>query len=267
MENTTTTFNEANTPEDIGKPLDPIVEPAKTEEKKDESTVNMRTNEGKALVALSENGLPVPKNIEEEFRVADALLKGKGLPDWVKTSVQAFVVSQFCRALGFQPIVGVQFMQMVNGRLSLWGEGPLAAVRNSGQLESIEEFFSTKDYVKICWDNKNLDAEVEFAVCRVKRFGAPTKEFVFSAKDANQVKRGIEDIWKKWRPIMMKRKARAIALKDEFGDVLLGAPISEYTFHTAPDFEKDAPAAPKLEDRLNARATQEPTAAPVGQVQ
>lgn len=252
METTVTTFNDADKPEDLGKTVE--VEPEKKEEK---TSISLRTTEGKAMLMLSQNGLPVPKNIEEEFRLASALLNGGGLPQWVKTPIQAMVVSQFCRALGFQPIVGAQFTQMVNGRISIWGEGPLAAVRNSGKLEWINEFYITDKYEVISWKNKNLDAPLFAAVCEIKRMGAPAKEFVFTAKDADQVKRGIEDVWKKWRGIMMKRKARAIALKDEFGDVLLGAPISEYNFHTAPDFEQDAPATKKLEDRLNARLQEE----------
>lgn len=245
-----TTFDDVTTPGELGKPVEETEIP------------NLKTNQGKAMVALAENGMPMPKNIEEEYRVAEALLKGRGLPEWVKTPVQAFVVSQFSRAFGFQPIVGVQFMQMVNGRLSLWGEGPLAAVRNSGKLEWISEFFITEKYEVISWKNKNLDAPIFAAVCEVKRFGAPSKEFVFTAKDADQVQRGIEAIWKKWRGIMMKRKARAIALKDEFGDVLLGAPIAEYNFHTAPDFEKDIgpTQTQSLEEKLNARLVPAPQA-------
>jgi hypothetical protein len=192
-----------------------------------------------AKVELNARGLPLPKNIDEAFRIAEAMFKGGAFPKWVKSAVQALAVSQFCRSLGLDPMVGIQHVCEINGRLSLWGEGPLAAVRASGKLEFIQEIFVDKDYKTICLENKNLDAEIFAAVCRVQRIDSDlVVERFFTAEDEKTAMKGLPAVWKGYRRIMYKRKARAEALKDEFGDILGGAGIAEYDYHTAPDIEE-----------------------------
>lgn len=223
------------------------------EKKPEEQPQAPQTQQQKMVVELNKFGVPVPSNIDEAFRLATAMWQGKSFPAWVKTPIQALAVSQFCRSLGLDPMVGIQHTCEVNGRISLWGEGPLAAVRSSGKLEWIEEIFLDKEYKEITMANKNLDAELFAAVCRVKRIGSSKPvERSFTNKDEQTAMKGLANIWKGYKRIMYKRKARAEALKDEFGDVLGGAGIAEYDFHSAPDSqlhggEKQITAKERLE--------------------
>lgn len=193
----------------------------------------------KAVVLLNEQGLPMPKDFDAAYRVADAMHKGGAFPKWVRNAMQALAVSQFCRSLKLDPMTGVQHVCEINGRLALWGEGPLAAVRSSGQLDSIKEVFLTKDYKEICLANKNLDAELFAVSCTIVRKHADgrleTVERAFTNKDEAKALKGLADVWKGYQRIMYKRKARAEAIKDLFGDVIAGARIAEYDDNFAPD--------------------------------
>lgn len=203
----------------------------------------------KASIVLNERGLPIPSDIDGAYRVAEMWLRGGALPKWIKNATQALAAAQYCRSYGLEPLTAIQHLCEINGKMTFWGEGPLAVVRKSGELESINEFFIDADYNKICFSNKNLKSPIYAAICQLKRKGAVEKEFHFTVEDARRVNRGIEAIWKAYPDIMMKRKCRALALKDEFGDYLVGAGIAEYDFEKAPDL--DTEEQPKLADVLN----------------
>lgn len=210
----------------------------------------------KAVVVLNAQGVAMPADFDAAYRVADAMFRGGSFPKWVKTAIQALAVSQFCRSLNLDPMTGVQHVCEVNGRLSLWGEGPLAAVRASGKLKSIREVFLTKDYKEICLENKNLDAELFACVCQVERTDGSKVERSFTEKDAKTAIQGLPEVWKKYPRVMWKRKARAEALKDLFGDVLVGAGIAEWDATYAPDVQVEgvlqnaAPLSSRLNERL-----------------
>lgn len=227
------------------------VEPTK-EKPKEEKHVN------NAVIQLNERGVANPHDIETGFRVAKALFQGKGFPNWVKSAEQAFAVSQFLRSLNLDVMTGIQHVCEVNGRLTLWGEGPLAAVRASNRLKSIKEIFLTKDYKEISLKNKNLDAELFAVVCTMVRDDGERVERAFTLADELKANQGIPAIWKGYKRIMYKRKARAECIKDLFGDVILGAGIAEYDFETAPDLNPTGEPQPSLAERLNQKALPTP---------
>lgn len=207
------------------------------------------------VVELNARGLALPTDIDAAYRIADMGFRGGAFPKWVKSAIQALAVSQFCRALGLEPMTGMQHVCEVNGRLSLWGEGPLAAVRASGKMVSIQEIFLTKDYKKICLENKNLDAEQFAATCIMVREGGERVERSFTNKDEMLCMKGLPNVWKGYQRVMYKRKARAEVIKDLFGDVVAGAGIAEWDANTAPDLVLDSEPQKSLTERLNERGT------------
>lgn len=211
------------------------------------------TPASKVPVALNERGLPAPQDLEGMYRVISTLYKGKAFPAWVKSPEQAVAVSQFLKNLGLEVMTGIQHVCEVNGRLCLWGEGPLAAVRASGKMKSIKEIFLDANYKEICLKNKNLDSEIFAAVCTMVRVDGERIERSFTARDAEKATQGIAAIWKGYRRIMFKRKARAECIKDLFGDVVLGAGIAEYDFEAAPDMgsQQEGQVRGSLADRMN----------------
>lgn len=186
-------------------------------------------------VGINERGIAAPIDLDSAFRMANALFKGSAFPKWVRSSEQALAVSLFLKNLGLEVMTGIQHVCEVNGRLTLWGEGPLAAVRASGKLNSIKEYFLTKDYKEICLKNKNLDAPLFAAVCVMTRIDGERVERSFTNKDEDKAEQGVAAIWSSYQRIMYKRKARAECIKDLFGDVVLGAGIAEYDFNGSPD--------------------------------
>ena len=207
----------------------------------------------KAVVILNQQGIPMPADFDAAFRVADAMYRGGAFPKWVKSPIQALAISQFCRSLGLDPMTGVQHTCEINGRLATWGEGPLAAVRASKKLTMLKEIFITKDYQEICLGNKNLDAPLFAAVCQMQRSSGERIERYFTNEDEKKAMKGLPEVWRGYQRIMYKRKARAEAIKDLFGDVIAGARIAEYDDNQAPDMGLGViqPAQASLAEKMN----------------
>jgi len=184
---------------------------------------------------ISSDGDIQIKNVNDLHRVSKMLLMSGMLPKAYDTPEKIMAAVTLARELGLKPLIALKNISVINGTPSIWGDLPVAMVRNSGKLESIEEFCIDKEYKKIGFENKNIDAPIFSAVCIVKRKDEEAKSFYYSALDASKNKNSTNDVWKSNFSIMMKRKARAIALKDVFGDVLNAVPIAEYDFDTIPN--------------------------------
>lgn len=176
----------------------------------------------------NENGLMLGSTLEERFRVCSLYVASGMLPKSYNTPEKAFIGIQYALELGFkdQPLTALKNIAVINGMPSIWGELPLALAMKSGLLEHIDEYFVDKN-------NKRLDStctaeQVFAAVCVVKRNGI-TFERAYTQND--KTKLGVQAIWNQFEKIMMKRKARAVALKDAFPDVLLGITVGEYEYH------------------------------------
>jgi hypothetical protein len=196
-------------------------------------------------IAIMEDGDVNTKTINELYRYAGLLLTGGILPKAFDTKEKICTGLLYLKELGLKPMTSFRNLAVINGTPSLWGELPLSLVRRSGLLESIEEFCIDKDYKQLSLENKNLDADIFAAVCRVKRKNAPIKEFFYTKADADKNPNATSAVWKSYRSIMMKRKARSLAIKDEFSDIIGGCGISEYDDDTIPSDNVALP--PKLD--------------------
>lgn len=109
-----------------------------------------------------------------------------------------------------------QWCMMVNGRLALWGDLPMALVMRSGLLADIDEHYEG-------------EGESLRAVCTVTRRGMSPHTRVYSVADARRA--GLWDRggpWKTHGLRMLQMRARAFALRDRFADVLGGLDIAEH---------------------------------------
>jgi len=118
--------------------------------------------------------------------------------------------------LGLNPMQSLQQVAVINGRPAMFGDGPLALCLKSGVMEGspIESF-----------EGKGEDLT---AVCTVKRKGSEpaTKRFsVAMAKKASLW--GKQGPWTQYPSRMLQVRARAMALRDQFADVLAGIHIGE----------------------------------------
>lgn len=118
--------------------------------------------------------------------------------------------------VGLSPVQACNNIMIVGGRATIYGDGALALVRESGQLASIKEWI----------DGTDVEAT---AYCEVQRKGeAEPRRFKFDVPDAMRAKLwGQVGPWSQYPERMLTMRARAWALRDVFTDVLCGLGIFE----------------------------------------
>lgn len=208
---------------------------------------------------LNQKGQFALNTIEDQLAYAQRLMKEEMVSSTFKTPQQVIVGIQYCKALGLEPALGLKMMYVVNGRPCLYSEGPLALCQRTGLIEKMEEFFIDEDYNKICLENKNLKSKVFGAITRVWRKGDDlVQEDYFTLDDLAQAgldknsKGQKKDVWQKWERLMLRYKARTIALRSKFADLIAGIPVAEYDFHFSPETPniKEAQTT-EMADKLN----------------
>lgn len=194
------------------------------------TSLELKSNGGMSLVSLS-----------DQLAFAQRLMTEKMISNTFETPQQVVIGIQYAKALGIEPIVGLKMMYVVGGKPSLYSEGPLALCQRQPCFGSIEEFFIDEEGQKICFENKNLKSKVWGSVTRVWRKDDPrAQEDYFTLEDLARAKLdvnkyGKKDVWAKFERIMMRYKARTMALKSKFADLIGGIPIAEYDDHFSPE--------------------------------
>lgn len=188
-----------------------------------------QTAQTPAPLKTDDRGLVLGSTMEERYRVCSLYVKSGMLPKGYDTPEKAFIGIQYALELGFkdQPLTALKNIAVINGMPSIWGELPLALVLRSGQLETISEYYENSKGEKL--PDTCSNEEVFAAICEIKRKGFDKRRFAFTQNDRTTL--GVAAIWKQFTKIMMKRKARAIAIKDVFPDIMLGFDIGEYSYH------------------------------------
>lgn len=170
--------------------------------------------------------------VDDMRETAGILCQSGLLPDGYGTAAQVFVGLQAGAEMGLKPMQALNSIAVIHGRPTLWGDSALAMVRSSGFLEAFEEYFEMDDKPVAAKDlmYSNL-ADVPdklIAVCISKRVGMKASTHYFSVADAK-----LADLWNKagtWRTHfkrMMKYKARAFNLRDNYSDVTYGMHLQE----------------------------------------
>jgi len=204
--------------------------------------------------------LPAPKTLEEAMQLATALSASNMLPKQFQEKPENVLVAMmWSHNLNIPAIQGMQYIAVVNGRPSLYGDGLLAVCMNSGLLLDIKEEFKQ-------------DGENFVAICTVTRQGKPTPVVAsFSVNDAKRAGLwGKAGPWSAYPKRMLKMRARSFALRDAFPDVLSGMASAE-EMEDVIDVRPSAPAAAepqpvevteprKMPRRRTRKAAEEPVA-------
>lgn len=183
-------------------------------------------------IAVNDKGRLVTSTHTELMRYCAVILKGGGVNKRFETPEQVFAALMLVREKGL-PDSAINQVAIVQGNISLYGDLPLALVQKTNQLSTFREVWFDKDYNEIKFSNKNLNADVFGAVCFISRGKGDVQEFAFTLDDAK--KAGVFPAnamspWTKHTRIMMRYKARSIALKSLFADVISGTSILEYDY-------------------------------------
>lgn len=185
--------------------------------------------------------------IDEQLRFADTLIRQGMISSTFTTPQQVVVAMQWAKTMRMEVMSALRLMYVVDGRPCLWGDGPLMLVQRSGELESIIEFFVDEKGERICSESKNLASPVWGSVTQVWKKGDPRmQEDFFSVEDLKRA--GLEttragkkkETWLKFERIMMRMKARTMALKSKFANHVNGVPVAEYDHHFSPDMPTES---------------------------
>ena len=153
-----------------------------------------------------------PRDYEEAQRLAKLLCDAKMSPQGFEKPETCLVGILQGMEMGLSPLFALQRMAIVDGRLTIWGDGALALVLRSGLCVSITEWLEGDDESE--W----------ISHCEVLREGwdRPIVRS-FAVQDARRA-----NLWHKPGPWteypkrMLQMRARAFALRDVFADVLGG---------------------------------------------
>lgn len=177
--------------------------------------------EPKLPILANGRGLAL-RSMEDMWRFAKAVRDSGLAPGSFQRPEQILIAIQCGAELGMPPMRSLQSFCVVNGAARLWGDAPLALVRQSGFLEYIKE---------------SIEGEGDdmVAVCETKRKGDPEpKRAEFSVEDAKQAglwgktsSSGKPMPWTQYPKRMLQMRARSFNLRDNFPDAFGGASIAE----------------------------------------
>lgn len=172
-----------------------------------------------ALAMTSERsvGAIIPQDIEQAYRLANAICHADMAPRaYNKDPNKVMVGILHGMEIGLTPMAALQSIAVINGMPTVWGDGAMALVENSGLLENKKEYLEG-------------EGEGVRAVCRLKRKGREepiVQTFSWDeAKKAGLTRK--QGPWQEYPRRMLQMRARAWALRDGFSDVLKGLGIAE----------------------------------------
>lgn len=211
-----------------------IVDDNNSQDLVDETEVKEKKEKTKALSPMSvdERGAITARDSSEEWRIANVMLHSEAVPKVFKTAEQVMMAMQFLRRFGMDPIICLRQITIINGSLSIWGELPLGICNKSGKIKFMKEWIWDKNYNEICFENKNLDAEVYGATCEIEIVGKDRKKYSFTSGDAKKAGLWDKSVWKLYPKRMLQMRARSWALKDELPEIISGVSILEYDHGT-----------------------------------
>jgi hypothetical protein len=174
-----------------------------------------------------------PTSLEEVVALAKVYAKVPSIKAQHNSLENVIFVILYCLEHGIKITEGLQMLysSKENGRITAQAELMLSMVYSTGKLINIDE--------KVVGDlSKGDETDDEaMAQCIVERAGMPPKTFSFTVKQAKRAglwnKQGVTRFgnkfvtpWVTYPERMMKAKARSLAMKDLFSDVV-GGLISE----------------------------------------
>ncbi len=164
-------------------------------------------------IEMGQRGISIT-TFDELQRFAQAVAKSAFCPQGM--SLESVIVGmQFCMELGLNPVTGLQYISVINGRPALYGDAVVALCMTKPEFDHsafIEEFERSEEGVLIG------------ASCTVRRKpdGNPvTRSFrLCDAKQAGLISK--KGPWQQYPGRMLQWRARHWAFRDAFPDMLRG---------------------------------------------
>ena len=155
----------------------------------------------------------VPTNVEEVFRLAQAVAKSGLAPRGMETPEKLTVAIMTGLEIGLPPMFAINKIAVVNGRPTIWGDAIPALLWAAGF--KVNEFITNTK-------------EERIAVCQVTRPDGSEVERSFSVADAKKAGLwGKQGPWQQYPDRMLQMRARGFAARDGAADVLGGLYAAE----------------------------------------
>ncbi len=168
-----------------------------------------------------------PHTIEDAFRLSKALSQaGDMIPKHFQGKPEAVMAAILQGAnVGLAPMQALQFIAVINGRPTVWGDALPAMVMAAGHFVDVEMEGEGKDRAAVATLTRNDGRKI------VRRFSW------LDADRAGLTKK--QGPWQQYPERMMQMRARAFAIRDGAPDALLGLSISEEVMDYGPDNARD----------------------------
>lgn len=167
---------------------------------------------GRMIEAAAANGdLPTMMQIAEQLaRTSFVPKQFGGRPGDVLAAID------YGQTIGLAPMVALQWVAVINGRPSLWGDAMLALCAARGANIVEREIVDEASGELLGWQ------------CTVQRQGRDDVTRRFTFKDAATAGlAGKEGPWRQYPSRMCQMRARGFALRDSCADILLGIQMAE----------------------------------------
>lgn len=181
----------------------------------------------------------VPQNSAEAFSMAKAIFTSRLAPPSLDSAEKVMVVMMKGAEVGFAPMQALSTISLINGRLSIFGDGlPAVVYRAGGKLDETVE--------------GNGDART--ATCVVTRPDGHSVKGTFSIEQAKKARLwGKSGPWSLYPERMLKMRARGFAVRDGMPDALNGLFIAEDIQDAPAPAPAEPGAVPASANRLQAR--------------
>jgi hypothetical protein len=212
-----------------------VAEKEKVEEKP-------QPNQAAMLIPIGADGRVVARNNSELMRYCGALVNGGGVPQRFNTPQKLFAALMFARDLKL-PDTAIRQIAEIEGTMTIFGDLPLSLAQRTKEMTFFKEVWFDKDYNELTFENKNLTNPVFGAVCVIQRGTLEKQSFSFTLEEAAVAGlypcKNEKKPWAKYPKMMLRYRARSIALKSVFADAINGASIAEYDFDLLPSVDAD----------------------------
>lgn len=168
-----------------------------------------------------------PHNIEDAFRLAKALSQsGDMVPKHFQGKPEAVMAALLQGAsVGLPPMQALQYIAVINGRPSVWGDALPALVMAAGHFVDVEMEGQGKDRAAVATLTRKDGRKV------VRRFSMADAERAGLSKKPGP--------WQQFPERMLQMRARAFAVRDGAPDALVGLAIAEEVQDYGPDAARD----------------------------
>ena len=171
-----------------------------------------------ARINSGERGLQIT-TLADMRDVSQLILQSGLAPEGYKTAAQIFVGLQSGAEIGLKPMQALNSIAVIRGKPTLWGDAALGLVKKSGLLTEFHE--------EVNGEGDKMIACVK-SVRKNSNGSCSQVESTFSVADAETAGLwGKTGPWKTHPKRMLKYKARAFNLRDNFPDVLMGLHLTE----------------------------------------